>query len=199
LGIIYQPVNAFTFSLSPGFSVNKNKLQYITESRFNGDPRYITGNLNQNTLSASIQLDYNINPNLTIQYYGQPFISKGKYNHLNMVVSPLADYYGDRVSLYNTTQINIDETNNNYQIDEDSDGTIDYNIHNPDFSVAQFQSNLVLRWEYIPGSGLFLVWSQAITSNDSTNQDLFNELNSHILGSKPANIFLIKMTYRFML
>lgn len=199
LGVTYQPFNAFTMSLSPFFSTNKNKLQYITESRFNGDPRYITANLVQNTLSASIRLDYNINPNLTIQYYGQPFISKGKYNHLNKLINPLADYYGDRVSVYESNQMNFDETNNRYQIDEDRDGIVDYNIRNPDFSIAQFQSNLVVRWEYIPGSELFLVWSQAIKSNDIINENLFNELNSQILGSKPTNIFLIKMTYRFML
>jgi hypothetical protein len=198
-GVIYQPFNALTMSLNPFFSTNKNKLQYISESRFNENSRYFTGNLVQNTLSASIRLDYNINPNLTIQYYGQPFVSKGKYNHLNKVINPLANYYADRVSVYESNQINFDETHNRYQIDEDKDGTVDYNIQNPDFSVAQFQSNLVVRWEYIPGSELFLVWSQAIKSSDSINENLFNELNSQILGSKPTNIFLIKMTYRFML
>ena len=106
----------------------------------------------------------------------------------------MANYYADRVSVYESNQINFDETHNRYQIDEDKDGTVDYNIQNPDFSVAQFQSNLVVRWEYIPGSELFLVWSQAIKSSDSINENLFNELNSQILGSKPTNIFLIKMT-----
>ena len=199
LGIIYQPVNAFTLSLNPSFSINKNKLQYVSESKFNGDPRYITGNLDQNTLSASIRLDYNINPNLTIQYYGQPFISKGRYNQFNKVINPLADYYGNRIRVFDADQISFDEAGNRYQIDEDSNGTIDYNIHNPDFSVAKFQSNLVVRWEYIPGSELFLVWSQAITSNGITDENLFSELNSQILGSQPSNIFLIKMTYNFML
>ena len=198
-GIIYQPVNAFTISLNPSFSSNKNKLQYITQTSFNTDPRYITANLNQNTLSASIRLDYNINPNFTIQYYGQPFISRGRYNAFNKVVNPTALYYGDRISLFDSDQIHFDELKNNYQIDEDKNGMIDYSIQNPDFAFVQFRSNLVARWEYIPGSELFLVWSQGITSDGNADENLFSELNSQILGRKPTNTFLIKITYRFML
>ena len=198
-GFIYQPVNAFTLSVNPSFSSNKNKLQYIAQAAFNKDARYLTASLNQNTLSASIRLDYNINPNLTIQYYGQPFISRGRYNSFNKVINPTAYYYGDRVSLFQPDQIHFDEVKNSYQIDEDTNGVTDYSIHNPDFSFVQFRSNLVARWEYIPGSELFLVWSQGITSNGNPNENLFTELDSQILGRKPTNTFLIKITYRFML
>lgn len=197
-GITYQPVNAFTLAFTPSLSSNKNKLQYITQASFNTDARYITANLDQNTLSTSIRLDYNINPNLTIQYYGQPFISRGRYNGFNRVINPTALYYGDRVSLFDSNQIHFDEAKNSYQIDEDANGVTDYNIHNPDFAFVQFRSNLVARWEYIPGSEIFLVWSQGITSNGDASENLFTELNAQILGRKPTNTFLIKMTYRFM-
>lgn len=197
-GLTYQPINAFTLSVTPTLSSNKNKLQYITETKFNTEFRYITANLDQNTLSASIRFDYNINPNFTIQYYGQPFISKGKYNQFNKVINPVAKYYGDRVSLFNQNQIGFNEAKNSYDIDEDTNGTIDYSISNPDFSFVQFRSNLVARWEYIPGSEIFFVWSQGITANGNPNKNLITELDSQILGRKPTNTFLIKMTYRFM-
>lgn len=198
VGLTYQPINAFTVSVNPALSSNKNKLQYVTQSSFNADPRYITANLGQNTFSTSIRLDYNINPNFTIQYYGQPFISKGKYNQFNKVTNPLAAYYGDRVRLFNQNQIGFNEAENHYEIDEDTNGEVDYKIHNPDFSFVQFRSNLVARWEYIPGSEIFFVWSQGITSNGNPNENLISGLNSQILGRKPTNTFLIKMTYRFM-
>ncbi|MHC0440182.1 DUF5916 domain-containing protein [Flavobacterium sp. 3-210] len=198
LGLIYQPVNSFMLSINPVLSSNKNKLQYITETNFNKEARYITANLTQNTLSASIRFDYNINPNLTIQYYGQPFISRGRYNHFNKVINPVAKYYGDRISLFNQNQIEFNETKNRYEIDEDTNDTVDYTISNPDFSFVQFRSNLVARWEYIPGSELFLVWSQGITGNGNPNENLVTELDSLLLGRKPTNTFLIKMTYRFM-
>ena len=89
--------------------------------------------------------------------------------------------------------------NDVYAIDENFDGTIDYSFDNPDFSFVQFNSNLVLRWEYIPGSELFLVWSQGVTANVSVMDDLFEGFESGILDQRPQNIFLLKATYRFIL
>lgn len=198
-GITYQPINAFTVSLSPNFVINKSKTQFVTETAFNGDSRYITAELSQDTLNATLRLDYNINPNLTIQYYGQPFISKGKYKSFNKVTNPIANYYGDRIEIFQPNQIAFKEGENGYDVDEDKDGAIDYSFENPDFSQVSFNSNLVVRWEYIPGSEIFLVWSQGIYGNANMRDDLFTGINNQIFNRKPENIFLIKATYRFIL
>ena len=198
-GMAYQPINALTISLNPNFVINKSRTQYVTETSFNGDSRYITAELSQHTLNATIRLDYSINPNLTIQYYGQPFISRGIYKSFNKVTNPVADYYGDRISLFQTNQISFTEGDNTYRVDEDSDGTSDYSFQNPDFSQVAFNSNLVVRWEYIPGSEIFLVWSQGIFGNANTRDDLSSGINDQIFQRKPENIFLIKATYRFVL
>jgi Domain of unknown function (DUF5916) len=192
-------LNSLSLSLSPNFVINKTKTQYVTEAAFNTSPRYITANLDQRTLSATIRLDYNINPNLTIQYYGQPFISKGIYNHFNHVTNARAKYYGDRITLYNNNQITFIGTDNSYAVDENTDGTVDYSFDNPDFSQVAFNSNLVVRWEYIPGSEIFLVWSQGLFGYANTRDDLFSGINQQIFNRKPENIFLIKATYRFVL
>jgi len=198
-GMTYQPINALTVSLSPNFVINKSKTQYVTETDFNGNPRYIMAELSQRTLNATIRLDYNINPNLTIQYYGQPFISRGIYKSFNRVTNPTAEYYGDRVALFQPNQIGFVASENGYRVDEDNDGTTDYTFENPDFSQVSFNSNLVVRWEYIPGSEIFLVWSQGIFGNANTRDDLFSGINDQIFNRKPENIFLIKATYRFVL
>ena len=143
-------------------------------------------------------MDFNINPNLTIQYYGEPYISRGKYKDFNRVTNPIAKYYGDRISIFDSNQIAFDASNDTYSIDEDANGSVDYSIGNPDFAYVQFRSNLVVRWEYIPGSEIFLVWSQGTTGLGNPNDDLFRSLDSQILGRKPENIFLIKATYRFL-
>lgn len=196
LGLIYQPVNAFMFSVSPSYVINKNKLQYVTQTRMVDEARYLTANLDQKTLSAAIRFDCNINPDLTIQYYGQPFISQGKYTAFGKVTAPTAYYYGDRSIVFNNDQIQMDAHRNAYLVDEDVNGTTDYSIYNPDFSFVQFRSNLVVRWEYIPGSEIYLVWSQGINETGNPNQSLFNGLSSQILNGKPENTFLLKMTYR---
>lgn len=198
-GFQYQPINSFTVSINPNYVLNKSKTQYVDEASFNSNPRYITADLNQKTLSAIIRMDYSINPNLTIQYYGQPFISNGNYKSFNKVTNPVAKYYGDRISIYDPNQVVLNSVSNAYDVDEDKDGTVDFSFDNPDFSQVSFNSNLVVRWEYIPGSEIFLVWSQGIYGQGNSKDELFRGINNHILGSKPENIFLIKATYRFLL
>ncbi|EZH74354.1 hydrolase [Aquimarina atlantica] len=197
LRLRYQPFNAFSMSLNPEFVENPNKTQYVTDVDFNGTPRYITAKIDQQTLSASIRLNYSINPNLTIQYYGQPFISRGRYTDFNYVANAVAKNLDERVTLYDQDQISF--ADDEYSVDEDRDGTVDYTISNPDFAFVQFRSNLVLRWEYIPGSEIFLVWSQGITGDGNPSDDLFRSLDNQILNQQPENTFLIKATYRFVL
>ncbi|WP_108802253.1 DUF5916 domain-containing protein [Aquimarina sp. Aq107] len=193
----YQPFNALSISLNPEFERNPNKTQYVTEVDFAGTPRYITARIDQQTLSASIRLNYNINPNLTIQYYGQPFISRGTYTDFNYVNNPIASDLNERVTLYNDNQISF--ADDLYSVDENLDGAIDYTIDNPDFAFVQFRSNLVLRWEYIPGSEIFLVWSQGVNGLGDPGDHLFRSLDNQIFGQQPENTFLIKATYRFVL
>ena len=197
-GITYQPTNAMQISVSPQYSSNPNKTQYVTEADFNGTPRYITAAIDNQTLSASIRLNYTINPNLSIQYYGEPFISRGTYTNFNYVTDPVADDLYDRFHRYSNKQIGLNQAEDMYLIDDDEDGITDYEIENPDFSFVQFRSNLVLRWEYIPGSELFLVWSQGITGSGNPENGLFTSLDNQILKQQPENIFLIKATYRFV-
>ncbi|PTM09676.1 MAG: hydrolase [Bacteroidetes bacterium] len=195
--ITYQPTNALRISLSPSYSNNPNKTQYVTETDFNGDPRYILATIDNQTISAALRLNYTINPNLSIQYYGQPYISRARFTDFKHVTNPIADNLYDRFHQYNINQISYN--GGTYLVDEDIDGTTDYSIGNPDFSFVQFRSNLVVRWEYIPGSEIFLVWSQGVTGLVDSADELFSGLENGILNQKPENIFLIKATYRFVL
>ena len=63
----------------------------------------------------------------------------------------------------------------------------------------QFCSNLVARWEYVPGSELFLVFSQSNNSSGDPSENILPSLTDNLFNNKPTNIFLIKWTYRFLL
>jgi hypothetical protein len=193
----FQPTNALNISLAPEYSISKSQTQYVTQSNYNSTTRYILGTIDNHTLKASLRLDYTINPNLSIQYYGQPFISRGRYRDFKYVTNPVAARLTDRFQAYDSNQIDLNGAN--FQVDENQDGTVDYSFANPDFSYVQFNSNLVLRWEYIPGSELFLVWSQGITSGVLSTDSLFKGFETGVLDERPRNIFLIKATYRFIL
>ena len=111
---------------------------------------------------------------------------------------PLAKELTERVQLYDDQQISFQD--DIYLIDEDNDGNTDYSFDKPDFAFAQYRSNLVVRWEYIPGSEIFLVWSQGITGFDNNGEANFNTIvDNQIFNQQPQNTFLIKATYRFVL
>jgi hypothetical protein len=124
-------------------------------------------------------------------------VSRGVYTDLKYVTNATAARLNDRFQQYAPEQVNL--INGAYSIDENFDGTSDYNFENPDFTRVLFNSNLVLRWEYIPGSEMFLVWSQGVISSVSPSIGLFEDLETGILDQRPQNIFLLKLTYRFVM
>lgn len=193
----YQPLDALNISFSPEFESRPNKTQYVTQLDYNNTKRYILGTIDNKTIKASLRINYTLNPNLSIQYYAQPFVSRGRYSDFKYVTSPTAERLDDRFYAYNPDQVNFNQ--GQYEFDENQDGQSDYSFNNPDFNVVQFNSNLVMRWEYIPGSELFLVWSQGLRSNLDSGLSLLDGFESGIIDQQPQNIFLIKATYRFIL
>jgi len=137
---------------------------------------------------------------MSIQFYGQPFISRGRYSEFNYVNIAAADRFTERVNLYNQNQISTKNSNGNdyYSIDENLDNTEDYRFNKPDFSFVQFRSNLVARWEYIPGSEIFLVWAQGVVGNENPEASLSTSLRNQVLSNRKENTFLLKVTYRFV-
>ncbi|MCE7992480.1 MAG: carbohydrate binding family 9 domain-containing protein [Roseivirga sp.] len=195
--ITWQPINQFSISVNPTYTTISNRLQYNTQLNFNNQKRYITSILDQETLSLAIRLNYSVNSNLSIQYYGQPYISVGRYSDFNFVSNPLATNQQKQLSFYTPDQLSITEESSTYSVDENGDSFEDYSFANPDFSFAQFRSNLVLRYEYKPGSEIFLVWSQGITNTAMANGSLRDNFREQIFNKRPENTFLIKITYRF--
>jgi len=94
----YQPINQLSLSANFEYEENPNRTQYVTESNYNGTPRYIMGEIDNDNLSLTLRVNYNINPNLTIQYYGQPFIFRASYSNFNYVNDPVAKDLNDRVT-----------------------------------------------------------------------------------------------------
>ncbi|MGQ9620301.1 MAG: DUF5916 domain-containing protein [Bacteroidales bacterium] len=196
--ISYKPTNYMRLSFSPAFNPSFSELQYITRKISGSETKYIFASIDRKTLSASLRINLNISPDLTLQYWGQPFIATGKYSEFKHVTEPMAGEYQDRYHIYTSGQISLNS--GSYYIDENTDGTADYSFGKPDFNVQEFLSNLVIRWEYNPGSSIYLVWSQSRSCfNDSGQMDVFDDLGDlfNCKDNKPHNVFLIKFSYRF--
>ena len=195
IGFSYQPFDALNISLNNELEITKDRSQYVTTTSFGNDSRYILGTINNDELSTTLRFTYSLNPNLSIQFYGQPFISRGRFSDFKFVNIAAADKFTDRVNIYNQNQIT--NQNNIYNIDEDLDGNLDYTFENPDFSFVQLQTNLVMRWEYIPGSELFLVWSRGSVGSADVDDDLVDSVSDQVFRAPANDTFLLKFTYRF--
>lgn len=191
-----KPGQSFTATVTPSWSRNRNDIQYVTKTD-EGD-RYILSQINQQIVSMSLRMNYNITPDLTIQYWGQPFLAAMDYSKFKAVTDPRAEKLEDRFHLITDQETVYDAVENRYLIDENRDGTVDYSFDNPDNNYDQFLSNLVVRWEFRPGSTLYLVWSQTRSYSDSTGSfSLGDNLDNLYTSKKPYDVFLVKFTYRF--
>lgn len=196
LRLTWAPLNSVNITLNPFYSNDKTMLQYVDEADWGANPRYVFASLAQETIGLPLRINIGITPDLTFQYYGQPFISAGKYDQYKMITHPDAGSFSDRFSTYKTTQISYNADDEVYSIDENSDGAIDYTISRPDFNAFYFISNLVVRWEYLPGSSVYLVWSQ--NRSDSGSRGVFRPGRDfdHLSTIGPDNVFLIKVSCR---
>jgi hypothetical protein len=197
LTISYKPMDVFSLSIRPSLSYYQPELQYVTRRAFNDDARYIQASLDQKTYSLTLRLNYSITPDFSIQYYGAPFFSTGKYTNFKYVTNPHADRFTDRFAMYAEDQISLNSAEKRYYIDENRDGNSDYSFAKPDFNAMFLNSNLVARWEYRPGSVVFLVWSQGRRQYDTNGDFMMHKDFSDIFEIHPHNVFLIKFSYRF--
>ena len=198
-GLTLVPSPALNLSLTPMFSTNRSVLQYVTTQTMRDENRFIFGSIDQTTVGLIIRLNYSLTPDLSIQFYGMPFVSAGKYTAFKRVTDSRAKDYSSRYRLFGPDELVYEAAGRRFIVDENVDGAADYSFGNPDFNFREFRSNLVLRWEYIPGSTLYVVWSQGRTGSLSEGTFNMSRDFSDLFGIHPHNVFLVKFSYCFQL
>jgi hypothetical protein len=176
-GFDYKALGRFSSSLSFNWSHNIADNQwYGLYTDAQDASHYTFAHLDQTTTSATIRLNYTFTPSVTLQGYLQPFVSKGTYSNVRQLsATPRASAYDDRYAPYDDPSVTADPGGFNYK---------------------QLQSNLVFRWEYSPGSSLFVVWNQgrqgstSVPGTENFQGDVHDLFRLH-----PANTFLVKMSY----
>ncbi|MBN2863943.1 MAG: hypothetical protein JXN62_12310, partial [Bacteroidales bacterium] len=194
--ITIRPFSMLKISVNASYSKNNDKLQYVTSiTDFNSEQQFFLGTIDQKTLGLTFRADLNITPELAVQFYGSPFISRGSYSEFKRITSPENKEFDQRFTMLST--IPVDQ----YLIVLYEPGIplSDYLIRNPDFNFHEFRSNLVARWEFRPGSFIYLVWS-----SDRKGSNIFSDASLgdsyRMLGDAFSNnIFMIKVNYWFSL
>ncbi|MEO1257118.1 MAG: DUF5916 domain-containing protein, partial [Bacteroidota bacterium] len=95
MNIILRPVDALRLTISPSASWRDNGLQYVNNNN-EDDGVYLLGRVKQATYRISFRANYNITPNLTIEYWGQPFVASGVYEDYKRVTESNAKKLDDR-------------------------------------------------------------------------------------------------------
>jgi hypothetical protein len=162
-----RPTSYLSISGGPGWSFNVQDTQWVENT---ADGRYVFGRLDQTTVSWTTRVNYTITPDLSVQIYAAPFVSAGDYDRFKHLVDGRAPRYGDRYA------------------------AIDY-AGNPDFNYRSFRTTNVLRWEYKPGSALFVVWQQGREALLDSGRFAFGRDFGGAFSAPARNVFLVKWSY----
>jgi len=171
VNVEYRPVANVSVSVGPNFSKLENPLQYVdaipdTAATATYGTQYVFARLRQTELSAGIRLNWTYSPALSLQLYAQPLISAGKYGDFKQLAQPRSNNYTPAAAPYN-----------------------------PDFNFKSLRGNAVLRWEYLPGSTLFVVWTQSRSDFEDVGDFQFGQSMSKMFRAPAENIFMVKASY----
>ncbi len=170
----WKPVSNLVLSVGPSYDRMHADAQYVKTIP---DPlavetfgaRYVFAELDQTTASADLRVDYAARPNITLQVYVQPLVSTGRYFGYKHLAR-----------------------SRSYEFDPESSAPFD-----PTFTYRSVRGNAVFRWEYLPGSTFFAVWTQDRTVSDQADEFQLKQSLATLARSPANNVFLIKVAHHF--
>jgi hypothetical protein len=171
--VTYRPMPAITFNPGIRYAKNIYDAQWVNQVTDTSN-HYVFAHLDQTTVAVTLRFNYTVSPTLSLQLYGQPFVSGGNYAGFKELADGRSLDYAGRYTPYA------------YDIAANGD---------PDFNVKSFRTTNVLRWEFRPGSTLFVVWQQARENDAVPSGFRFGRDLHDIFSVVPQNVFLVKFAY----
>lgn len=198
-GIEFKPSSSVSISVEPQYSRDVTIAQFVQNQTDASavstyGTRHIFGRLEQHEVSSDIRLDWTFTPKLSLQVFLQPLISVGAYNEFKELKQP-GTYTFNEYGKDNGSTIS-ENSDGDFNVDPDGSGTKNFIIYKPDFNFKSLRGNTVLRWEYLPGSTLFFVWTRNGTNFD--NREDFNfgrDFSSLVTAPDHQDAILIKLAY----
>jgi len=190
----WQISDRFSITSRTTFDHTIDHHQFVTRTKnLANETKYLVGTIDRNTISSTLRFEYFISPEISIQYYGNPYASIGTYSNFREV----ADSKNKSLDLRYQKLDHYLKPNNYYLMEKD--GVSQYSIKNPDFNFQELNSNLVGRWEFRPGSTLYLVWTNSRSAySDNLDQSIWGSFGD-IFNTKSQNVFMVKFSYWFSL
>jgi hypothetical protein len=209
----FRPSPLVELEVGPQYSRSRTAAQYVsTTDALPYQPtfgsRYLFGDIERQELSLETRLDVVFSPTMSLQLFAQPLLSSGDYLSYRQLVAPETfdfDVFeegshelvgGDDVCRGGRTCLDTDRRR---YFDFDADGTVDYSTEDRDFNVRSLVGNIVFRWEYRPGSTIFLVWQRLQEDEVPVGSFDFGRDLSAMVTAPAENVFMVKVNYWFAL
>jgi hypothetical protein len=199
----FRPAPNVQLSLGPSFGNTRDTRQFVlrradeTATHFFG-LRTVFATIDRNTLSMNTRLNWTFSPTLSLQLFAQPFVFAGDYSRFKEFSGP-----GTRETrVYGEDFGSVCFQDGRYTLDPAGECAVPaersaqaFSFANPDLNVRSLRGNAVLRWEYRPGSTLFLVWQQQRAGFEPFGDFDFRRDTGAIFGERADNIFVVKASY----
>lgn len=207
MGVSMRPSSQVEVELEPSWSSSKNAAQYVTSTTaLPFEPtfgrRYLFADLERTELSLQTRLNVAFNNKLSLQLFAQPLLSSGDYVGYKQFLAPEtfqfdefeSGSFGEAAGGCVSGRTCVDGQNTRY-VDFDGDGTPDTSFSDRSFNVRSLVGNAVLRWEYMPGSTVFLVWQRQQLDRVDAGDFAFRRDLSALLDAPADNVFMVKVNY----
>lgn len=193
--------NNFLISGEFTYDSKKEHMQYVatipsgTENIPFSTNQYVIGRMDQDTYGLTVKVQMNVTPDISIQFYGSPYTSTGKYSEFKHISDASNKKLENRFHQLGSNEIS-GPVDGEFSV---SYGDHKYQFSNPDFNFNEFRSNLVARWEYRPGSTLYLVWEHTMSNRDNNIVNGWGNNLDRMFGLPASNVFMVKLNYWFSL
>ncbi len=210
-GVELRPSSSLSITLGPELDRSHSERQYVgafdaTDLAATFGRRYVFGAIDRTSLSLNARVNWTFTPTLSLQTYLRPFVARGTYTAFRQLTDAgqlELPTYGDGFGAVETGRFEQDDdesvfvadlsSTDAYRITGADGGTAAF--ENPNFTVRALQGNAVLRWEYRPGSALFLVWQQQRSGFSSDGDVRFDRDVRGLFSDESTNVFLLKLSY----
>src|SRR6185436_20250506 len=152
----------------------------------------------QRTLAVGLRADVVFTPRLVVQLYARPFATAGRYDRFQLLAAPRASAASARFTPLSREQVTADPAHGFLEVDLDGDGVVDSALPLPGGEERSLDANVVLRWEYLPGSSLIVAWNQR-RSGGTGSAGLYRSPSSALgdLRDDPATtVAIVKLSFR---
>ena len=188
-----RPRSHIELGLGPSLTFRDESVQWVAEVELPvGEPGWVVGRLRQWTTSLTLRASYAWTPRLSLQLYAEPFLSWGAYAEFRQVADAQNSDPGRRFeALAPRLEAGV------YQVDRG--GAPAFSFDQPDFAVAELRWNVVLRWEYLPGSTFFLIWSHARSAGAADGAGRFGDGVDRLASTPGEHVVMAKASFWYAL